>query len=1257
MDDIRKILNYEEAEKSILTFGDYDRLKINVVNEFSRYRDLSMLAKCWIGNRQSILLYELDDTSPFTYVENENEYGFVKQETGEFDNHLFFALTEFNFRNEKHKDEKYEDLLQNATKYLKEIIELEGKNIEFMLLGSLGTFGIAVLWFCDQCTEILHLVNCIRTKHGDLFWAAHTTFSKNQCAENRADYEEKIREIDGKAFLQITLKEPINKLNVLKEYGISQFTHTAGEYDIIIDLEMSEVYRNFEKIPIFDHDKDEYQSLFLQTHVVLGESLEELEEKEITEYDRKSFIKSEDLNEVDNIYKEIRNLIEENIDKTAGLIDTLDSLLCDYRYNVVAADNESWAEDFSYIFYKNLQCIKEILQMKEQCSGVFMEVLRFIMNNLKQQIFHVAEASMLNFEIPKCHLRYTGQEDSILFCYMGIIKEILEYAYSLESVNRQTEIIPLVTVDVVPVIESDLYFDKICYVQKYEEDQEFKILSLNLPHVTFYNIPEYMQYMYHEVYHYIVPKNRESRDFNVGILLTIFHYSNIVMEYLIEVYDENREKAGRINQIIQPYMYMYICKIYPKIHQEIIGKPSEEVSRNAVIFVAEMYKECLLDYLRSPSGYQVWKEGLQYVWEEFHEKNKDIFTGEDRKIVRTIKEFFTSKEDSQRKVWDKYYNREDFLEFLNKIMEAVKEISADIPMIRLSKMPLEEYLIFYSNCLKNNLVNPAKIDLRDEMKELIRLGMIFNVYKEAGENIENIKDLYRQKYVAKYLTYTKKDGKNLKEKMSVLYQEAENWLIFFEKVYDRFVNQCKLFIPQYNKIIKEIDIKNRVSKYETEDDYFEKYRIAYKKYALKVGKIWDLCLSQNDADSIDEKYRDAKDEFKNALFQENICLFHRFQSQRSLKEISKDNEKHNEKKETREFKIPKYVQLQSIVKKPSLSIAEYTVYEMSGFWDAYMRIAELIENDCRKVLGESHQFWYRGQDNSKYGLLPSIMRGHVKLQGKVNYLSQYQRKLFEEFKYRADGSPEIMDRSFFNVSDYLTLMPHYSVSTTLMDWSEDIFTALYFAVEKVMNDEVKDIQQDAAVFVFSPHLYNEARKYMMKNDAGKTACTEAAFRASMKTIEGFDSGIPNIATKYNEALYDIFLLGNIEYESLNPYGYSQNMELSGQQEMAYLPVAIYTSRLNPRIRSQSGIFVAYNLYAEPSEGTEAAYKYMELERIQNYYIKECKRSEGKAQFLYKIILDKDGIKEIANSLSKMGVSKERIYPELSNIGERVTHRV
>lgn len=161
---------------------------------------------------------------------------------------------------------------------------------------------------------------------------------------------------------------------------------------------------------------------------------------------------------------------------------------------------------------------------------------------------------------------------------------------------------------------------------------------------------------------------------------------------------------------------------------------------------------------------------------------------------------------------------------------------------------------------------------------------------------------------------------------------------------------------------------------------------------------------------------------------------------------------------------------------------------------------------------------------------------------------------------------------------------------------------------------------------------------------------EEVFRASVKTTGSREGEIPNIATVYNEKIFDMFLLGNVKYEKTNSYGHTRQIVLSGGKEMAFLPLAIYTSKLNPRIRAQSGLFLAYNLYAEPSLNGD--YDYLSLERIQDYYLKLSK-AHNKKQFLYKIVIDRPDARAIADCFISLGLAKERVYPELMNVGEKI----
>ena len=79
--------------------------------------------------------------------------------------------------------------------------------------------------------------------------------------------------------------------------------------------------------------------------------------------------------------------------------------------------------------------------------------------------------------------------------------------------------------------------------------------------------------------------------------------------------------------------------------------------------------------------------------------------------------------------------------------------------------------------------------------------------------------------------------------------------------------------------------------------------------------------------------------------------------------------------------------------------------------------------------------------------------------------------------------------------------------------------------------------------------------------------------------------------------------------------------------------------------------MAYNIYTSPDEKNE--FDYISLEEIQNYYLEKFKEDEKICPFLYKIEIQEDKREEIASWVKAFGMSKEKCYPELQNIGERI----
>ena len=277
LSDLDGVMDYNDAKKTFLTFGEFDRLKVNCVEEISRFRDLSELGKNWLGNRQSLLFYSLETEPAYCYYEKEGKFGFYSEEEKDFDDHLFIGLTEFPFKNNIRTSKlDYEKLVKIAEEKVKNKILkfLKEKNydITFMIFGSLGNFGISVLWFGNQYTEVLDIINYIKTENIDEFFSAHTIFSQNPNAN-----KQNIDKIKGKAFIQITLKRylPEEKfiLPQATNMKIIATYHTSGQYDVLLEVDAKDAYNAFNGNSFLTHVENLYQKEILQTSVIFGKEI------------------------------------------------------------------------------------------------------------------------------------------------------------------------------------------------------------------------------------------------------------------------------------------------------------------------------------------------------------------------------------------------------------------------------------------------------------------------------------------------------------------------------------------------------------------------------------------------------------------------------------------------------------------------------------------------------------------------------------------------------------------------------------------------------------------------------------------------------------------------------------------------------------------------------------------------------------------------------------------------------------------------
>lgn len=109
--------------------------------------------------------------------------------------------------------------------------------------------------------------------------------------------------------------------------------------------------------------------------------------------------------------------------------------------------------------------------------------------------------------------------------------------------------------------------------------------------------------------------------------------------------------------------------------------------------------------------------------------------------------------------------------------------------------------------------------------------------------------------------------------------------------------------------------------------------------------------------------------------------------------------------------------------------------------------------------------WYRGARNAAYHLSPTLYR-RADISDFTAF-SALEQKLITEFKHR---SPPFVETLPDDALELLFLMQHHGIPTRLLDWTENPFVALFFALEAVRLDIE---QKDAAVWMLDPMQLNK----------------------------------------------------------------------------------------------------------------------------------------------------------------------------------------
>jgi FRG domain len=181
----------------------------------------------------------------------------------------------------------------------------------------------------------------------------------------------------------------------------------------------------------------------------------------------------------------------------------------------------------------------------------------------------------------------------------------------------------------------------------------------------------------------------------------------------------------------------------------------------------------------------------------------------------------------------------------------------------------------------------------------------------------------------------------------------------------------------------------------------------------------------------------------------------------------------------------------------------------------------------RPLHADGEMLWFRGAKEHGHGLLPSLMRITEGLSDEDH--DQVEEDLFFEFQARAT---ELRERGLTDW-EYLFFSRHYGLPTRVLDWTDTLGVALYFALEGWENESGKD---KLAIWVLNPYSLNQ------------------------KTWE----------------LRDIILPRYLGWDEREDEYWEFGELLAAEGNWAWDgPVAIYPIQINDRVRAQRGWFTIH----------------------------------------------------------------------------------
>ncbi len=859
---------------------------------------------------------------------------------------------------------------------------------------------------------------------------------------------------------------------------------------------------------------------------------------------------------------------------------------------------------------------KDAGDARRRFDSIFPQIINALSGSMKA----ASQIDRLYFEEQQSHLQNTGAYHKVLLAYYGIVKVLLRFVYSISRKNGsgQPVLIPLLSFDHAQIVCSRAF-------DTTYEGKPARLLCITLPYQALSNVPKYIGPLAHEIFHYSTPADRAAKNDAAGKCLTA-----VAFKYFLDQVGAVSKCGGQAGAILfNEYRTEFLdttAELFENIMQNLVQQyptdlllipPGGDI-RSAIS--SEAFFQCIRKALSPPLR----KDGGNPIEQLYCEGWLEL-----RKRLKKV-----AKDDSRMKalaVLDKNWDDDKLRKHIQGIYQScLSQIACEIPAhlgvyemalrevppdlfdiaLVLWNMPDEErtkqYLwqihsirsdkLYYSDCLEGGFSKPM-IEGNN-----IRFGIVLDYLAFGLIDNSSIAKLGARKKQISYKLQQWSNAEGLSD-----HQKAE------------WKKNCRAILSDYGKYFEDSLFVNVLFK-----DYIQQItdqlRNLFDQESIKPdleklsGFYREYCEDRN---VLLDAERDAK------LMDLALHIIEFYQCQLKLSKLSGLCGSASPLKNSQ----APVAYADSIYDAQKCEVMVFGPEELSA------KIVEVYE--AMHLKNPTSPLWFRGQRLETWSLLPNIMR-----EGRADGFQPGIRKMMTLAKAKI-----LPQGAGFHGAEWLALLQHYSFKTSLLDWSEDLHSALFFAIQRWIEDLRKAEEGNASISVLNPILYNLVRDVLDNERAADDQIANGSYKSAVNQLKAYlESG----TNEGMEHTIPLFAIGE------DCEGYQCYFDLNSKDKTPiHLPIAAMTPASNDRMKRQAGVFTFCDIRTKPKMTEDGQYTYetYNLTDIQSRYFKSARQIgiKNPSPFLYKLILSSDNAEQFVRYVRAIGMRKYRMYPELNHL--------